>query len=131
MNLIVIEGTTASDIPSVEKHNYSTILGNGAVLTIMDKSCYTNKLLIDFIYQTAIRNNIKIQFKQTVTGGNDAGKIQMSREGIKVASISVPCRYIHSPVSMINKNDFKSCENLLKVLLDEFSKNQDLIRIKI
>lgn len=44
-----------------------------------------------------------------------------------VASVSVPCRYIHSPVSLMSKNDFDSCYKLVKMALDEFDKNPGLI----
>ena len=68
-----------------------------------------------------------MQYKQTTTGGNDAGRIQLARGGVAVASVSVPCRYIHSPVSVINKKDFESCTNLAKAILSEFNINKDLI----
>jgi len=124
---IVLEGTTCSDVPGVEKQDYSTILGDGAVLTIMDRTAYCDKELVNFIYETAKKNNIKVQFKKTTTGGNDAGKIQSARSGVKVASISVPCRYIHSPVSLMDKRDYESCKNLTKLVLENLSGNEDMI----
>ena len=42
-----------------------------------------------------------------------------SKGGVVVA-ISVPCRYIHSPVSLMSKSDFDSCFKLVKMALDEF-----------
>lgn len=125
---LVVEGTTCSNVPGVEKYEYSTILGNGAALTIMDRTSYGDKKLVDFIYNVAKENKVKIQYKQTTTGGNDAGTIQLSRNGVKVASISVPCRYIHSPVSLMNKKDFESCKEIVKLVLNEFSKDQENIR---
>jgi putative aminopeptidase FrvX len=128
---LVLEGTTCSDVPGVEKHDYSTTLGEGVALTIMDRTSYADKNLVRFIYDMAIKNSIKVQFKQTTTGGNDAGKIQRSRNGVKVAPISVPCRYIHSPVSVMSKRDFESSLNITLLVLSEMSKNQDIIgRIK-
>lgn len=118
---LVIEGTTCSDVPDVEKQDYSTRLGAGPALTIVDRTAYADKGLVDFIYNTAKRNNLKIQFKQTATGGNDAGMIQRSRGGVKVAAISVPCRYIHSPVSMMSRDDFDGCIRLVRLVLDELS----------
>ncbi len=123
----VVEGTTCADVPDVEEFEYSTLLGKGAALTIMDRTTYATKNLVDFIYKTAVKNKIDVQFKQTTTGGNDAGSIHLSRSGIKVASISVPCRYIHSPVSMMSKKDFESTANLVKAVLNEMSINQTII----
>ncbi|MCX8132137.1 MAG: M42 family metallopeptidase [Clostridia bacterium] len=124
---LVLEGTTCSDVPGVEKYEYSTILGKGAALTIMDRTSYAAKNFVDFIYKTALANNISVQYKQTTTGGNDAGKIQKVHKGVKVATISVPCRYIHSPVSVMNKNDFESCIALTREVLNGFSKDQSKI----
>ncbi|NLI57257.1 MAG: M42 family metallopeptidase [Clostridium sp.] len=124
---LVIEGTTCSDVLDVEDYEQSTILGEGAALTIMDRGAYSNKKLVEFLYTNGKNNNIPVQYKTTTTGGNDAGKIQTAKGGVVVASISVPCRYIHSPVSLMSKSDFDSCFKLVKMALDEFDKNPELI----
>ena len=120
---LIIEGTTCSDVPDVEEYDYSTILGGGAALTIMDRTAYTDKKLTNFIYDLAVNKQIAVQFKKTTTGGNDAGKIQRSRSGVKVASISVPCRYIHSPVSVMSLKDYESVRQVVLAVLKEFSNN--------
>jgi endoglucanase len=125
---IVIEGTTCADIPDVEPFEYSTILGNGAALTIMDRTCYCDKEMVSFLQMVAIKNNIKIQFKQTTTGGNDSGKIQRTGTGVKTASISVPCRYIHSPVSVMSRSDFDCVERLTIAALNEMGKDKDFFK---
>ena len=76
----------------------------------------------------AKEKNIPVQFKETVTGGNDAGKIQRTRAGAKVAIISVPCRYIHSPVSLMSKKDFESTGNLAVAILNDMSSNMDNLK---
>lgn len=124
---IVLEGTTCSDVPDVKEHEYSTVMGQGAVLTIMDRTSYPNKKLVEFIYNTAIKNNIPAQYKKTTTGGNDAGRIQLIHGGVVVASLSVPCRYIHSPVSVMSKKDFESCLMLVKKVLNELSGDENIM----
>lgn len=126
---LVIEGTTCSDVPGVEKYDYSTVLGGGAALTIMDRTAYADKTLVGFLYNIAKKKDIKAQFKQTTTGGNDAGKIQRTRAGVKVASISVPCRYIHSPVSVMSRKDYECCKNLVFETLGELDNNQEIVQI--
>ncbi|HHW48112.1 MAG TPA: M42 family metallopeptidase [Clostridiaceae bacterium] len=125
---VVIEGTTCSDVPGISRQNFSTELGKGAALAIMDRTSYYDKELVDFIYNTAKKNNIDVQFKQTTTGGNDAGKIQTSRTGVRVAAISVPCRYIHSPVSIMNIKDFESCSKLVAATLKELESSVDMFK---
>lgn len=128
---LIIEGTTCADVPDVEKHDYSTILGNGAALTIMDRTCYCDRELVQYLYGVAVQNNIKVQYKQTTTGGNDAGQIQRTGTGVKTASISVPCRYIHSPVSVMDIRDYEAVERLTIAALHQISKEKDFLREQI
>ncbi|MDP4181688.1 MAG: M42 family metallopeptidase [Bacillota bacterium] len=126
---LVIEGTTCSDVPGVDEQSYSSTMGGGAVLTIMDRTSYVDKELVKFLYNLGVQNNIKVQYKKTTTGGNDAGKIQLSGTGVKVASISAPCRYIHSPVSVMSKNDYYACLELTKLALRELGKEETMKRL--
>ena len=43
-----------------------------------------------------------------IAGGNDSGAIHISRGGVRTIAVSVPCRYIHSPSCVINKEDFEN-----------------------
>jgi endoglucanase len=115
---LVIEGTTCSDVPGAKEHQYSTTLGDGPAITVLDARTYTDKNLTKSLYETAINNNIKVQYKKSTFGGNDAGKIHLSRGGVPTASISVPCRYIHSPVSVMSIDDYEGCKTLVKKWLN-------------
>lgn len=116
---IILEGTTCSDVPGVKEYEFSTRLGEGPALTLMDRTAYADRKLTTFIHELAVKNDLKIQFKQTASGGNDAGKIQRSRGGVRIASLSVPCRYIHSPVSMMSLRDFEGCRKIIDITLKE------------
>ena len=110
---IVIEGTTCSDLAVDKDYQFSTKLGKGAALSILDRGSYANKCIVNKLYTSAIENKIKVQFKQTTLGGNDASAIHIAKAGIKTAVISVPCRYIHSPSSVASKDDIQSCRDIL------------------
>ncbi len=116
---IVIEGTTCSDVYGTEEKDFSTVSGGGAALSIIDRSTYYDKELVNALYKTANAHNIPVQFKKTATGGNDAGAIHISAGGVKTAAISVPARYIHSPSSVINKKDFDAAKELVSTFLEE------------
>ena len=62
-------------------------------------------------------NNIKLQIKRTGMGGTDAGVIQRSGTGVKTAVLAVPCRYLHSPVSVMHKEDLESVYSLAEAVL--------------
>lgn len=119
----VIEGTTCSDVPFCIPYNYSTVLGNGPALSMLDNGSYSDRELTSFLYDTAISNSIPVQYKRVTSGGNDASVIQVSGVGYKVAVVSVPCRYIHSPVSVASLKDINSCYDLL---YNAFSKENNL-----
>lgn len=115
---LVVESTTCLDVHNVKPKDYVTQLGDGLALTIMDRTTIVDKKLLRFLERLANENKIKYQYKRAVAGGNDAGSIQRSRSGVKVASISVPCRYIHSPVSVMDKDDYNAALNLVKAFLE-------------
>ncbi|NLO81834.1 MAG: M42 family metallopeptidase [Clostridiales bacterium] len=114
---IVVEGTTCSDVPDVDQHQYTTEMGKGPAITIMDGSSYANKELVEMLVKTAYREGISFQFKKGTTGGNDAGRLHLAREGIKTATVSVPCRYIHSPASVMDLDDYSNTIRLLSCFL--------------
>jgi putative aminopeptidase FrvX len=105
---LVIEGTTAADIPDVPDHLKTTKLGKGPAISFMDYSSVANKDLFKQMVRTAEENKIPYQLKENVSGGNDAGRIQQSRAGVPTIAISVPCRYIHSPSCVMDLNDYKN-----------------------
>lgn len=110
---IVVEGTTCSDLAVDKDYQFSTKIGQGAAISILDRGSYANKRIANKLYNYAIDNNIKVQWKQTTMGGNDASAIHIAKNGIKTAAISVPCRYIHSPASVASLADIKFCRDIL------------------
>ena len=84
--------------------------------------------MVRFLCNVAAKNNIKFQYKQTTTGGNDSGQIQRTGTGVNIASISVPCRYIHSPVSVMCRSDYESVERLTLAALNEMNKDKDFFK---
>ena len=114
---IVLETTTAADIPSASAEKQVCKLGNGAVVSFMDRATIYNKELYNLAFETAKENNIPCQTKTMVAGGNDSGAIHLSRGGVKTMAISVPCRYLHSPSSVIKKSDFEAVYILTKAVL--------------
>ena len=116
---IVLEGTTCSDVAGCEEREYSTKAGGGAALSIIDRGTYYNKELVQALYETAKRHEIPVQYKKTATGGNDAAAIHVSAGGVKVAAVSVPARYIHSPSSVIHMSDYQAVLDLVQTFLQE------------
>ncbi len=122
---IVLEGTTCSDVPKTDEFGFSTHLGEGAALSIRDNGAYSDIVLTREIMDVARLNNLKCQYKQTTMGGNDASAVQLSNNGVRVAAISVPCRYIHSQSNVAKLSDIKSMENIIFTFIESKVNNND------
>ena len=118
---IVIETTTASDIPDTPENKKVCKVGNGAVVSFMDRGTVYNKELYKRVRAIADENNIPNQTKTVVAGGNDAAAIHKSAGGVKTVAVSLPCRYIHSASSVGSKKDMESVQELCEVLIEEFA----------
>lgn len=110
---IALEGTICADMPNVPKALRATEIGKGPAISIMDRTSIFNSDIAEEIVSVAKEKNIPYQYRKAIAGGNDAGAIHMSGEGAKVATISVPCRYIHSSISVASLDDFKNASSLL------------------
>lgn len=114
---LVFEGTSASDVPGSPPHLQSTTVGKGPAVTVMDASHITREPLLRRVLDVAGRNGIPVQLRRMNTGGTDAGKIALAREGVLAVTLSVPTRYIHSPVSIIHLADLAATVALAKAVL--------------
>ena len=116
---VVLEATTAADLCGVTGCDRVCVLGNGPVVSFMDRSTIYDRGLYDLAFSVANDNGIPIQTKTAVAGGNDAGAIQTAGNGARVIAISLPCRYIHSANSVVKMEDIENTRKLLKELLSK------------
>lgn len=116
---LVIEATTCSDVGGVEEENYVTRIGGGAAVSFADRRTIVERGFCEGLMSLAAQKGIKVQYKAAVAGGNDAGAIHLANGGIKTASISVPCRYLHSPAGIAAAEDINSVLQLCRAFLEQ------------
>lgn len=116
---IVIETTTAGDICDVAGDKRACVLGAGPVVSYMDKGTVYDHELYKKAMKLADENDIPAQTKTLVAGGNDSSSVQRTGNGVKTLAVSLPCRYLHSPSCVINKEDIESTRKLLLKLIEE------------
>lgn len=104
---LVVEGTIGADTPGTPAHKCPTRLRQGPAISVADKSIIVNPAFVRFIEQAADALKIPWQHKVPLSGGTDAGPIHLSRGGVLTGIISVPCRYIHSPGSIVDLRDLE------------------------
>ncbi|MFW9822326.1 MAG: M42 family metallopeptidase [Candidatus Thorarchaeota archaeon] len=114
---IALENTTAADVPGIKASEIPAKIGGGPAVTISDRSLISNPKVNKRIFENAKLENIPYQIKKPRYGATDAGKIQTSRRGVPSSVISVPCRYIHSPTSLLKLEDIYNTIRLVDVSL--------------
>ena len=121
---IVLEGTLCFDMPKLDTHLVPTYINKGPAISLIDRTTVYNHEFRKKVVSIAEKNNIIYQYRKTSMGGNDSGKIHTTREGSITTTISVPCRYIHSPASVMSRRDYNDTYTLLKAILSEFEREE-------
>lgn len=120
--MISLEGTSAGDMPEVPEHQQCSKMHGGPVITFEDKSIIIPRAYREMLEDTAKKSRIDYQYKGTVTGGTNAGRMQFEAGGIPCVVIAAPCRYIHSPVSLVAKKDLTGMIELTKAFIARIDK---------
>ncbi len=123
---IAVDVTHASDYPTVEKKHVGDIrLGKGPVIDI---GANINPKLGEMLIQTARRKKIPHQIGSAPGAtGTDANPIQVSRSGVAAALISVPNRYMHTPVEVVSLSDLENCARLIAETVATIDAKTDFI----
>ena len=109
---IAVDVTHATDCPTIEKKREGDVaLGKGPVIY---RGPNMNPKVVQGLIRVAEQAEIKFQLgasgRATPT---DANSIQVSRAGVATALVSIPNRYMHSPVEMISLDDIDHAADLL------------------
>lgn len=109
---IAVDVGFASDCPGVDPKKVGDIaLGKGPILHV---GANINPILGKLLITTAKKNRIRTQMQAEPRGtGTDANAIQLSRGGCAAALVSVPNRYMHTPVEVVSLKDLDMCVTLI------------------
>lgn len=118
---LVMETTTSAEIPEIDKSKQVCTLGDGAVISVMDRRTIYDKEMVSFAFDLAEKVGVKAQYKRAVAGGNDSGAIHQSRAGVRTLAISLACRYLHAPSTVAAKSDCESIIALAKELSNQIA----------
>lgn len=117
---LVLEATAVADVDVKNKDTKPSELvaeqGKGGALSFADRSTLYDPELLEFIMDT----DIPCQIKKFVSGGNDAGPIQRSGAGCRVAALSAPARYIHTPANVVDLRDVSAINDLVLDFVKRF-----------
>ena len=115
---LIIEGTTAADLPSVAENKKICKVGKGPVLPFMDNGTIYNKEIRNILIDIAEKNEMPWQTKTYVAGGTDGAAFHKTRSGIKTAGIAAPIRNLHSPANVGKISDMEAVYELTWLFLE-------------
>ena len=108
---IAVDVTDPDDTPGSERPG-TVQLGRGAAVTVMNSSVICHPAVVAALEAAARGQNIPIQRDILRDGGTDAGAIHTAGAGVPTGGISVPCRYVHTPVECVDLADVRACAEL-------------------
>ena len=114
---IVVDVTAAEELDDV--HRGSTVLGGGAAVKVMDSSVICHPEMIETLTTLAAERRIPFQRDILTSGGTDAGSIHLTRTGVVTGGISIPCRYVHSPVETVDIEDVQAAAKLITAFAEK------------
>ncbi|MEM1675431.1 MAG: M42 family metallopeptidase [Desulfurococcaceae archaeon] len=119
---IALDVTIASDVPDTPKYMWFTQLGKGPAIKIVDgraaSGLIASRKLNDKLIEIAEAEKIPYQIEVAAGGTTDASIINLNKEGVPATTISIPSRYIHSPVEVVNLNDMINAIKLTKAFCE-------------
>ncbi len=109
---IVIDVTHATDAPGVEvKELGAHKLGSGPVIT---RGSTIHPQLFELLYDTATAEQIPFTVEASARAtGTDADAVHLTRAGVPTALVSIPLRYMHSPVELVQLDDVHAAARLI------------------
>ncbi len=110
---VAVDTTGALDVPGMSAKDYVVCLGKGIGLTLADSATLADRDLSKLFINICKENGIPFQLRVAARGSNDAKVMQRTAGPVKVMSLSVPVRYIHSNVETASKTDIDAAFNLL------------------
>ncbi len=122
---IAVDVCVATDFPGAESAHMDIKLGKGPAITVVDaggRGLIASKNVLKWLRETAEKHGIPYQLEVAEGGTTDATAIHLTKAGIPTGVLSVPARYIHSPVEVVDLEDVKNCSLLVAKALERAEK---------
>ncbi len=116
-----LDTTLSGDHPGIKLEEAPCKMGEGPAVVLIDASgrgIMTPKVIRDMLIEAGEKGNIDYQLEVSDGGTTDGTAIHLTREGIPTGVVSVPTRYIHTPVSVASMDDVEKTIQLLVTAID-------------
>lgn len=105
---IATDVDVAGGHPGIEKKDSPVEIEKGPVITVSDASgrgIITPPSVLKWLKETAAQYNIEYQLSVADGGNTDASIIHLTKSGIPTGVVTIPTRYIHTPVELLSLRD--------------------------
>jgi len=123
---IAIDVGFASDYPGADHKDLGElVLGKGPVIA---RGPNINPVLFDLLMTTAEEEKIPCQVMGIPRAtGTDANVMQLAHGGVATALISIPLRYMHTPVEVLDWVDIEGAVKLLSALCNRITERHSFV----
>jgi endoglucanase len=117
--VVALEGTVAMDFPGVADHKTLANVEKGPEIRLSDRFLVAHRPFSYFIMDQAKRKKIPYQITVKKAGSTNATAMQVTGKGSRVAVVSVPTRYLHSPSCLAYKSDIDHTIRLVYSIIEK------------
>jgi putative aminopeptidase FrvX len=124
---IVVDVTHATDAPGIDKRQEGDHgLGSGATIAT---GSILHPLVVDLLRDVAASEGIAFAEEAQPRGSyTDADAVHLSRAGVPCGIVSIPLRYMHSPVEVVQLSDVEACAKLIAAFAQRLSAETSFAR---
>ncbi|MGZ9800299.1 M42 family metallopeptidase [Mycoplasma sp. AC1221] len=97
------------------------VCGNGVSILVKDSGTLPDAKLIEYLFEVAKNKQIPAYKYVAGGGGTDAAELQFALGGSAVMTISIPQRYLHSPIGVASLVDIQATIDLMTEFLKSYS----------
>jgi endoglucanase len=123
---IAVDVTFATDVPGVDKKQLGEMkIGSGPVIA---RGPNINHKVFELLVKAAEKEKIPYQIEGISRGtGTDANVMQLTRSGVATGLVSIPNRYMHTPVELVDLKDLENTAKLIAAFIKRLDKKTDFI----
>lgn len=116
---LTVSAADTEDMYGCEKNGFGVCLGGGTVINYADKTAAADKKTADAVIKAARKADIKVQTGVLKYESGDWGAMQRGGNGAMCFSAVIPCRYSHSPVSLMSSEDIRNTSEYISLFLNK------------
>jgi endoglucanase len=120
---VAVDVTHATDAPGVDSKELGrSPLGAGAVIS---RGSTIHPRVFELLHEAAEAEGIPFEVQASSRStGTDADALHISRRGVATGVVSVPLRYMHSPVELVQLDDVEACARLVAAFARRLSPDE-------